>query len=51
MIRALSAALGFATVTHSPTLTALIIPAAAAFAAATVGYAAHALRRSRRTAA
>ena len=50
MIRALTAALGFAYVAHSPTLTSLIIPAAAAFAAATVTYAAHALRRSRRTA-
>ncbi len=50
MIRALSTALGFAYVAHSPTLTSLIIPAAAAFAAVTVTYAVHALRRSRRTA-
>lgn len=50
MIRALTASLGFAYVAHSPTLTGLIIPAAVAFAAATTTYAAHALRRTRRTA-
>lgn len=50
MIRALAASLGLAYVAHSPTLTSLIIPAAVAFAAATTTYAAHALRRTRRTA-
>ena len=50
MIRALAGSLGFAYVAHSPTLTGLIIPAAAAFAAATATYAVHALRRTRRTA-
>lgn len=49
-MRALAAAAGLLTVAHSPTLTSLIIPAAAAFAAATTTYAAHALRRTRRTA-
>ena len=49
-MRALAAAAGLLTVAHSPTLTAYIIPAAVAFAAATTTHAAHALRRSRRTA-
>lgn len=51
MIRALVASLGFAYIAHSPTLTSLIIPAAAAFATATATYTVHALRRGRRTAA
>jgi hypothetical protein len=50
VIRALTASLGFAYAAHSPTLTSLIIPAAAAFAAATTAYTVHALRRTRRTA-
>ena len=49
-MRALAAAAGLLTVAHSPTLTACIIPAAVAFAAVTTTYAAHALRRTRRTA-
>ena len=50
MIRALAASLGFAYIAHSPTLSGLLIPAAAAFAAATTAYTVHALRRTRRTA-
>lgn len=50
MIRALAASFGFAYVAHSPTLSGLIIPAAAAFASAATAYTVHALRRTRRTA-
>lgn len=50
MLKALTASVGFAYVAHSPALSTLIIPAAAAFAAATTAYAVHALRRTRRTA-
>lgn len=47
MIRALAGSLGLAYAAHSPTLTSLIIPAAAAFAAAATAYTVHALRRTK----
>jgi hypothetical protein len=49
VLKALAASLGFAYVAHSPTLTACIIPAAVAFAAASAAYTVHALRRTKVT--
>lgn len=49
MIRAVAGSLGLAYVAHSPSLSGLIIPAAAAFAAAATAYTVHALRRTKVT--